>query len=284
LIARRQYRDLKKRLQLYAEVMRLRRSGFGYKQISKIIKEKHGISLNPGMICNWIKGRYHPLGRRCNKLIKGAELAYVIGGWLGDGTLALDKENHKQYIILSVKDFDFAAEWGRCLAIVSGRSKPYMPYLDEANGRWKVRASNALLYAILKDARKNPLTTIPYLEQNPDKALQGLFDAEGNVDELFYRIRLFNTNIKLIRLAEILLRKIGISSRIYACRQPSVISDPRSRKVYTRKYRTLYHLVISRRENIVKFARRIGFRIRRKQEALESLLRKYHSNAYLAHV
>ncbi len=58
MIARRQYRDLKKRLQLYAEVMRLRRSGFGYKQISRIIKEKHGILLNPGMICNWIRGRY----------------------------------------------------------------------------------------------------------------------------------------------------------------------------------------------------------------------------------
>ena len=91
MIAGRQYRDLKERLQLYAEVMRLKRSGFGYKQISKIIKEKHGISLNPGMICNWIRGRHHPLGRRCNKLIKGAELAYVIGWWLGDGTLALDK-------------------------------------------------------------------------------------------------------------------------------------------------------------------------------------------------
>ena len=175
-----------------------------------------------------------------------------------------------------MKDFDFAAEWGKCLAIVSGRNKPYVPRWDEANGRWNVRASNALLYAVLKDAREDPSTTLPYLEQNSDKALQGLFDAEGNVDELFYRIRFFNTNIKLVKLAESLLRKMGISSRIYACRQPSAISDPRSRKIYIRRYRTLYHLVISRRENIVKFAREIGFGIRRKREALEKLLRKYN--------
>jgi len=50
--------------------MRLRRLGLGYKRIARIIEERYGVSLNPGMICNWVRGRYHPLGR-CNRIVEG---------------------------------------------------------------------------------------------------------------------------------------------------------------------------------------------------------------------
>ena len=78
-----EYRGLVERLRLYDEAVRLRRAGLGYKRISKVLRVKYGTSLNPGAICNWVKGRHHPL-RRCNGIIEGPELAYVIGGWLGD--------------------------------------------------------------------------------------------------------------------------------------------------------------------------------------------------------
>ena len=71
------YRTTEERVKLYDEVMNLRAQGLGYKRITKIIKEKYGVSLNPGMICNWVKGRYHPL-RRCNKLVMGPMLAYAV--------------------------------------------------------------------------------------------------------------------------------------------------------------------------------------------------------------
>jgi len=73
------YRDLEERLRLYDEVMRLRRLGLGYKRIARIIEERYDVSLSPSMICNWVMGRYHPLGR-CNRIVDGPSLAYVIGG------------------------------------------------------------------------------------------------------------------------------------------------------------------------------------------------------------
>ena len=99
------------RLKIYDEVVRLRRAGLGYRRISKVLEAKYGVSMNPGAICNWVRGRHNPL-RRCNKIVEGPELAYVIGGWLGDGTLARERNNHKYYVKLSVKDYDFAEEWG----------------------------------------------------------------------------------------------------------------------------------------------------------------------------
>ena len=85
-----EYRSLVERLRIYDEVVRLRRAGLGYRRISKVLEAKHGISMNPRAICNWIRGRYNPL-RRCNKIVEDPELAYVIGGWLGDGTLARER-------------------------------------------------------------------------------------------------------------------------------------------------------------------------------------------------
>ena len=76
------------RLRIYDEVIRLRRAGLGYGRISKVLEAKYDISLNPGAICNWVRGRHNPL-RRCNKIVEGPELAYVIGGWLGDGKTLL---------------------------------------------------------------------------------------------------------------------------------------------------------------------------------------------------
>jgi len=273
---KRRYRGLKERLLLYEEVLRLRQRGLGYKRISKTLEEMYGIGLNPGVICNWIKGRHNPLGK-CNKIIQSPELAYVIGGWLGDGTLALDQRNCKHYVILKVKDFDFATEWGRCLATAFGVKKPYRPVWDKVNRRWTVRASSILLYVILSKARKNPWVTSPYLEEYPSEALQGLFDAEGNVDDAFYHVRLRNADMQLLKLARHLLRRLDIDSKIYTWKQQLYVKDPKSQKIYRRKQNIAHCLVISRWENIVRFAKKVGFKIRRKQKALKGLLRKYKS-------
>ena len=128
---------------------------------------------------------------------------------------------------------------------------------------------------ILSRARKNPWVTLPYLEKYPAEALQGLFDAEGNVDGAFYHIRLRNAEMQLLKLARHLLRKLGINSKIYTWKQQLHVKDPKSKKIYRRKRDIAYCLVISRRENIVRFAKKVGFRIRRKQKALENLLKKY---------
>jgi len=193
------YRDLEERLRLYDEVMRLRRLGLGYKRIARIIEEKYGVSLNPGMICNWVRGIYHPLGR-CNRIVEGAGLAYVISAWLGDGELALHRRNYQYYVKLAVRDYDFAEEWGRRLTEALGRSKPYTPRWEDDLQRWVVKGSNILLYNLLRRAKEDPWIFMPCLEKYPAEACRGFFDAEGWVEADYYRIVADNTDSNVIDL------------------------------------------------------------------------------------
>jgi len=273
------YRGLEERLRLYDEVMRLRRLGLGYKRIAKAIKEKHGISLNPGMICNWVKGRYHPLGGRCNKLVMGPWLAYALSGWLGDGRLARDKDNDEYYVKLEVSDYDFAEEWGRCLAKALGRSKPYVPRWDDKHRRWVVKGSSQLMYKLLKRAKDDPWILMPYLEKYPAEACRGFFDAEGSVNVERYTIVADNTDPNVIDLFKKLLEKLGVSYKIYQCRRRNeFLVDPRTGKTYRRNSRYIIRLAISREENILKFAEKIGFAIARKRLELMKLVRKYRKS------
>jgi len=255
--------------------MELRKMGFGYKQIAKTIKNDHGISLNPGMICNWVKGRHHPLGR-CNKLIEGPELSYVIGGWIGDGYLRLDRRNYRHYVTLAVSDLDFAIEWGKKLAIASGKKDSYKPRWNEKLQRWVVQGSNKLLYLLLKKTRKNPWIIMPILKKYPEHALRGFFDAEGSVDLSRYCVRAFNTCIETIEIIRKLIEEIDIEEyRIYGRRMRKYFT--RNGKTYKRNKLIEWSIEIYRKENIEKFAKVVGFTIERKRQLLERLLNSYRS-------
>ena len=269
-----EYRSLMERLRIYDEVIRLRRAGLGYRRISKVLEAKYGISMNPGAICNWVRGRHNPL-RRCNNIVEGPELAYVIGGWLGDGTLARERNNYKCYVKLSVKDYDFAEEWGRCLAKASGRLKPYVPRWENALGRWVVKGSNILLYNLLKRARENPRILLPYLEKYPAEACRGFFDAEGSVWRKRYQVRVHNTDPRVIELCKQLLEKIGIYCSVHKRRQSELFKCPKTGKRYHRNSEAVLDLAIYGRENILRFAEKVGFTIARKRLELTRLIMRY---------
>ena len=207
------------------------------------------------MICNWVKGRYHPLGR-CNRMVEGPGLAYVIGGWLGDGSLARDRSGYKHWVRLEVSDYDFAEEWGRRLAEALGRSKPYTPRWDDDLQRWVVKGSSILLYSLLKRAKDDPWILIPYLEKKyPAEACRGFFDAEGYVEADYYRIVADNTDSNIIDLFGLLFEKLDINYKIYRCHQNETFLDL-----------------------ILRFAEKVGFTITRKQVELMKLVRRYRKS------
>ena len=274
---RKKCRSLEERLRLYDEVMKLREQGLGRERISRAIKERYGISLNPSTIGRWISGRCHPLGN-CNKIVEGPGLAYAVGAWLGDGILARDKRNCEYYITLAVSDRDFAEEWGRRLAEALGRSKPYAPYWDDDRQRWVAKGSSALLYGILKRAREDPWILMPYLEKYPAEACRGFFDAEGTVRVERYTVAADNTNPDIIDLFEKLLEKLGINYRTYQYCRDEFFICPRTSKLYRRNKDSMIRLAILGEENILRFAEKVGFTIARKQVKLMELVRRYRKS------
>jgi len=248
-------------MKLYNFAIKLRGQGLRAMKIAKIIERKYGIRVGTSTIYDWAKGR-HPL-RGYNKITNGPELAYVLGAWLGDGSLV--HSGYRHCVRLSVRDRDFAEEWGRCLAIALGRTRPYTPRWEKSSRRWLVEANSILLYKLLKKAADHPWILLPYLESYPQKGCKGFFDAEGSVVVRNYRIVAANTNRDLINLIGSLLRSIGICFKIYEEERGQL------------NQKTIYVIVISKRENILRYAREVGFSIARKQVALARLLARYEA-------
>ena len=53
-------------------------------------------------------------------------------------------------VVLEVKDCDFAAEFGRWLAVVLARDKPYKPIWLKTRQSWVVEVCSKELYALLR--------------------------------------------------------------------------------------------------------------------------------------
>ena len=268
---------------LYEKVLELRELGLSYREIRREVFEECGEHLSKSIISDWVNQVHTPYGdglgrtgedRRAHKLKPCPELAYVIGAAIGDGYVNFVADDYKYLVILSVTDYDFVAEFGRCAEIAVGRTKPYRPFWDRCRQRWVVRVYSKELYNLLKkpiDLKKIK----PYVEYSKEcmaAFLRGLADAEGSADRdeaNLGHIEISNTCLELIKYAQRLLRRLGICSRIYERREEKsfIIEGRRCRR---RKGAT-WRLVIYRRNEILKFRELIGFAIKRKQKILEMI-------------
>jgi len=177
-----------------------------------------------------------------------------------------------------VSDYDFAEEWGRRLAEALGRSRPYTPRWDDDLQIWVVKGSSILLYNLLKRGREDPWIFMPCLEKYPAEACRGFFDAEGSVWRERYQVRVHNTNPRLIELCKQLLEKIGVYCSIHRRRQSKLLKCPKTGKRYHRNSKVILDLAIYGRENILRFAKKVGFTIARKQAELMKLVRRYRKS------
>jgi len=276
----RRCRPLSLRKRLYRRVLELRGQGLSYGEIRKRILEETGECLSESVISEWVRRVHTPYGdgvgesgedRRMHKLNPCPELAYVIGGGLGDGCTHYDNKYHYA-IVLAVGDYDFAEEFGRCAAIALRREKPYRPYWNKNLGRWVAKAYSKELYELLK--RPVDLERIrPYVECSKEcmaAFLRGLADAEGNANKNegnLGHVSIANSDLRLIEYARSLLEALGISAKVYKRREKETTKI--DGRVVKWKKQITYVLRIHRKADIIKFREIIGFAIKRKQEVLE---------------
>jgi DNA endonuclease len=137
------------REKLYHLVLDLRKEGLSYNQIIKMIHTEQGITLRKSHISGWINGKHKPFGYvRAFVPNPCAELAYVVGVSLGDGSTSTNRSySHK--IKLRVIDREFAAEFGRCLGVLLGRNAPLVKWRDKTHS-WYTEVSSLLLTDFLR--------------------------------------------------------------------------------------------------------------------------------------
>lgn len=275
------YRLWKLRIKMYEDVLRLREQGFGYKKIYKTIKNVYGKRASLGIkipslstIRNWIKGRSHP--RYYGKELRPSPyFSYSAMAILGDGSIS-----PRNGISFTSKDKEFADKVAKYLAKVvaelTGKNKVQY-YKVSRNGKknkmWRVVTSSLVLASLLRDAKKNPKVLLPYLEQYPEEACQAFFDAEGSLSIKHKIIEASNTNLKLLKVIQQLLKKLGIESRINKWKRKDRYFYKNGKR-YKRKP-IIYRLRITGKANIKRFYNKIGFTIERKWKKLKKLIKSY---------
>jgi replicative DNA helicase Mcm len=144
------------------------------------------------------------------------------------------------------------------------------PYLQKKDGRTMVRAISKSLYEFVNSIGEKILTK-PYEKELPNWVfelpnveiaylLRGLFDGEGSVNYNYGTITFSSTSKKLAEQVQFLCLRLGIFSGLY-------IDKSKKGK------RISYKLQISGKENIKKFAEKIGF-TGKKRDKLNKLLTK----------
>jgi len=89
----------------------------------------------------------------------------------------------KKYIRETFKEKEVAEEFGRCLAKVVGRKKPYKPYWDKKLKQWVIEGGNEQLYDFLNRPLEELKPYIEYSKETVASFLRGVFDRSGDVNE-----------------------------------------------------------------------------------------------------
>jgi hypothetical protein len=177
------------------------------------------------------------------------ELAYILGVVYGDGHLG------KNTITLKVKDEDFAINFSNSLLKWSGY---YCPVAVNKEKLFLVRlystpACKFLLRIKFKDIKK-------WTFNEKSSFLRGLYDSEGYAGN---EITFTNSNKNLINLVSFLLKEFSIKHSI-------IFNGPSKGTIgrWTFIRKKIYRILITNYENKKKFNEKIGFSMKRKNDAL----------------
>lgn len=267
---------LRQRLQLYNEVLQLRRQGLSYAQVMEKIHGLHGISLHKRQIQYWVHGVHTPLGNVHRFEAKpSATLAYVIGVKNGDGWTYHNKKYHARLVGLQVTDYDFAQVTGQKLANLVRRKKSYEPIWNKDYRQWRILCCSTLLYEFLQQPLENLRHFIEHCRSCVAAFLRAVFDSEACISgRKFRNLRVNNTDKGMLIYVQRLLRQYF---RIKATgphkgREKGYHFRSKKSKA-SRANRAMYYLHI-RADSLPRFFRYVGFTIGRKQQRLVEASRR----------
>jgi intein-encoded DNA endonuclease-like protein len=266
------------RINLYNDVVALRRSGLTYRGIIGEVWRKYGVRLSKSHISYWIRGIHNPHNGRLipsMELLEPSEtLAYIIGAVLGDGYPKIKRRFRKGYrhtiIRFEAVDREFVEEVARCIAVVLNRPPPKLK-IRKGTTKYFIEVESKTLWELLKKPidLERLRKYIEHCEKCMTAFLRGFFDAEGCVSKSGY-ILAFNTNYEVLTYVQGLLKRFGIESTGPRVSRPAgslIKIDPITGKIYTTK-KDCYCIYIRSYCN-VNFYNHIGFTILRKQERLQ---------------
>ena len=257
--------SLLNRIDLYEMEAALRREGLTNHQIG----ESLGVSRD--LVGYWLRGnRPKRVSKYEPDLRPSKDLAYVAGFYLGDGKDAGD-EHKVRFGLADPEQLEYV---GGLVAGLLGRApKP----LGMEGGFYVVQYDSVVLSEFLNHDIE---WVVEYLKDFVSDFIRGFFDAEGyascRVDLVAGRVpRMIvgaaNTNLDYLDCVRRLLALRGIRPGLHRTNKAGQKMTIRG-QTWIRKH-DVYHLQISKNDEIMRFRKVIGFRNPTKADKLASLVR-----------
>lgn len=165
-------------------------------------------------------------------------------------------------MLLKVRSYDFAKEFAECAAKILRKTDSYwVRRVHGDDGDWfLVKVTSQMLYSFVQKSLQEQK---PLIEVFPEGFLRGFFTAEGNpyvsVENaarpyLSVGVDATNSDPELLKLAIDLLIKLGFKTG-----KARVTTSKGERTNFGIAKNTVYVFSLSRREDILRFAKEIGF-------------------------
>jgi hypothetical protein len=196
-----------------------------------------------------------------NDIERDPRFFYILGAFKGDGHYNIKRNR----VEISVIDLDFLEEIKRIFNILSPETKISIIISKKETDRTQ-RLYRLCLYSSIF-FNKGLHKLLPQTLEEKRFYLQGLYDAEGCIDKNKFAITLSQKNIDDLNLWESWLNELGIQT------SKSIL--------ITRVIYTCGVIRILGYDSKVKFYNLIGFRIKRKQERLETEIKKRNNSLIL---
>ena len=265
-------RELKVRekKRIFEIVKKLREKQLTYNEILKRIRKKFNVNISKSTLIRWCKNLNKPAGWSEINLIPSPQLSYFLGALIGDGNVRRIIHDYKYEIRLKVQNYSFAKNFAKATSHILNKKVKIKKERDftRSGERYVVSVCNKRLWEFLTDQPLKNLIKIA--EKFPKEFLQGLFDAEGFVCNSY--IGLANTNTFLLNEVKKLLSIWGIKYKLKL-----VIKKGQKVKIRGKFYKAnknVYSLLITRKEDVEKFAKFVGFCMKRKKIKLKNLTRR----------
>ncbi|MCI0393954.1 MAG: hypothetical protein L0332_08395 [Chloroflexi bacterium] len=223
------------------------------------------------------------------------ELGLVLGWLVGDGTVNQVRAVLSFFGEEKAELSPLFAEAVTALVDIDSKYKKrgtrrYPVGLVEVAGRDEVRVQSDRLrllaqeYGLDLNKLQVPEVIFQGTEVTQQAFLQALFTADGSVQdggEKGCSVRLTSVSYSLLQDAQRLLLNFGVASRIYRDRRPAGYRRlPDGKGSYALYWCQAYHELVISKDNLHRFAGRIGFLSQAKQTALLDYLERMNRGPY----
>lgn len=191
-------------------------------------------------------------------MLLNKDFGYIFGVLKGDGNIS-KRYGRTEGIRLKVKDVDFVNHFREVAERCFNKKGTIKPIKHNERTYWEFRIYGAMQASVFEEFTMGSL--LSYGKEVIKGFLEGFIDSEGYISKRCNEAYIYNSDLQLLRLVQIMLSKLGIESHLI---EKVVTANSYS-------HRRRYAVAITNKFNLIKLRGNIRLHVERKKQRLNKV-------------